>query len=112
VARQAYVPGPLASLWVPVASAVLALCTCLTPYRLPRRQHKSGILLRGVVGIVDYHFAGHFGQRTVTAEATTLLSHTSLSFTVVSAMRFLKERLRLPGRARTRLRQDSSDDVR
>jgi hypothetical protein len=63
-----------------------------------------------VVGIVDYHLASYFGQRTVTAEASTFLSHTSLSMSADSAMLFLKGRLHLPRRAR--LQRDSSDDVR
>lgn len=94
---KAYAPGHLALFRFLVASAGLAVYAMLTRMRLPEKRDLPAILLLGFLGITVYHTALTYGEVSVTAGAASLLTAFAPMCTVLLAIIFLGERLRVWG---------------
>jgi drug/metabolite transporter (DMT)-like permease len=92
-AGREYSPGAMALLRFLVASGVLAALAPRFGVRLPDRKDWPGLVAMGFCGIVVYHVALNWGERTVTAGSAAFLVNISPIFIAILAAAFLKEHL-------------------
>lgn len=96
-ALWSFAPAELTLLRFLVASAGFALVALFRRPRLPARRDLGRILFLALSGVVLYHRALSYGQRTVTAGAAGVLSNTSPVFAAVLGVAVLGERLKPAG---------------
>jgi drug/metabolite transporter (DMT)-like permease len=94
---EAYSPTHLAVLRFLSASLVMLIYALVTRMRLPARKDLPRIFLLGLSGFTFYNVALNIGEVNIAAGPASLLVQTVPIWTILMAMLFLKERLRLWG---------------
>jgi len=94
---EAYTPEHIALLRFLIASTLVAGYAVLVHLRLPQMQDLPAIVLIGILSVTVHHIALNFGQRSVTAGASSLLTHSTPVFTALLARAFLGEQLKKRG---------------
>ncbi len=97
VGLKAYSPVELALLRYLVASVAFGILGVIYRIRVPKLRDLPIFGVLGILGVSGYHTALSYGQQTVSAGAASLLIASAPIFTVLWAVVFLKERLRLWG---------------
>ncbi len=89
-----YSPGHLTFVRLAVAAVTLGVYAAARGTRLPAPRDMPMVFLLGLTGIVMYHAALNYGERTVTAGSASFIIALSPVFAAVSSMLLLGERPR------------------